>query len=223
MKDKKIGGAPLAGKGSPRKVIDWESVEIHYRAGIRSLKNIGSEFDVSDAAIVKRAKRDGWTRDLKAKIKAKADAKVSAAVVSGSVSARTKVAEAQVIEANASIIASADLVQREDVLLGLDTSRGMLQELALLSDPEFKERLVLLGEAMDESGPTANGGWKTDKTNELYQYIISLAGRIKMAKDVAATHGVYIPLQRKVLRMEDEAEKGASAIDAILNQVLASK
>ena len=60
-----------------RKAIDWESVEIQYRAGIRSLKDIGNEFNVSDAAIIKRAKRDGWSRDLRAKIQAKAEAKVS--------------------------------------------------------------------------------------------------------------------------------------------------
>lgn len=46
----------------PRKVIDWESVETQYRIGLRSLKDIGLEFDVSDAAIIKRARRDGWVR-----------------------------------------------------------------------------------------------------------------------------------------------------------------
>ena len=66
---------------SAARIIDWEALEIQYRAGIRSLKNIGSEFGVSDAAIIKRAKRDNWSRDLKAKIQARADAKVSASLV----------------------------------------------------------------------------------------------------------------------------------------------
>ena len=59
-----------------KKDIDWEAVEFHYRAGIRSLKSIGAEFGVSDAGILKRAKRDGWSRDLAAKIRAKADSMV---------------------------------------------------------------------------------------------------------------------------------------------------
>ena len=46
-----------------RKAVDWEAVEREYRAGIRSLKDIGAEFGVSDAGIVKRAKRDGWERE----------------------------------------------------------------------------------------------------------------------------------------------------------------
>lgn len=70
------------------KSIDWESVEGAYRAGIRSLKDIGAEFGVSDAGIIKRAKRDGWARNLAAKIAARAEAKVSAAVVSDLVSAQ---------------------------------------------------------------------------------------------------------------------------------------
>ena len=50
-----------------RKMIDWEAVELQYRAGIRSLKDIGREFDVSDAAIVKRARKEGWIRPEKGK------------------------------------------------------------------------------------------------------------------------------------------------------------
>jgi len=55
-----------------KRTIEWDLIEPHYRAGIRSLKDIGKEFGVSDAAIIKRAKRDGWVRDLAAKIQAKA-------------------------------------------------------------------------------------------------------------------------------------------------------
>jgi hypothetical protein len=86
-----------------RPPVDWESVEIHYRAGIRSLKDIGAEFGVSDAGIIKKAKQKEWKRDLSAKIRAKADAKVSASVVSAEVSAKRAANEAIVIEANAEL------------------------------------------------------------------------------------------------------------------------
>lgn len=206
-----------------KRVIDWDSIEKHYRAGIRSLKNIGDEFGVSDAAIIKRAKRDGWARDMKAKIDAKVAEKVSAAAVSGEVSAQTKLTERVIVEANANIIASAELVQRSDVILGLDVNRGLLQEIATLSNPRFADMLETLAIEFDESGPGPTGAWKTDKNNELYRYIISLAGRCKMAKDVAASHTAYIATQRKVLRMEEDANKGENAVDAMLAGVLASK
>lgn len=207
----------------PKRVIDWDSIELHYRANKRSLKNIGDEFGVSDAAIIKRAKRDDWSRDLKAKIDAKAAEKVSAAAVSAEVSAQTKLTERVIVEANANIVASAELVQRSDVILGLDVNRSLLQEIAALSNPRFAELLEAMADVYDESGPGPTGAWKTDKNNELYRYIISLAGRCKMAKDVAASHTAYIATQRKVLRMEDEANKGETTVDAMLAQVLASR
>ena len=51
--------------------VDWEAVEREYCFGLRTLKDIGAEFGVSDAGIIKRAKRDGWVRDLSSKIRAK--------------------------------------------------------------------------------------------------------------------------------------------------------
>lgn len=97
---------------APKKDIDWEGVELHYRAGLRTLKDIGSEYGVSDAAIIKRAKRDGWERDLKAKIQAKAEAKVSASLVSAEVSKEARANERVVIEAAATAIARVKLEHR---------------------------------------------------------------------------------------------------------------
>ena len=74
-----------------RPAIDWEAVEREYRAGVRSLADIGTEFGVSAPGILKRAKKDGWVRDLSAKIKAKADAKVNESLVNDSVNAKTAV------------------------------------------------------------------------------------------------------------------------------------
>ena len=51
---------------------DWEAIERDYRAGVLSLREIAAEHDLTEAAIRKRAKRDGWSRDLSAKIQARA-------------------------------------------------------------------------------------------------------------------------------------------------------
>lgn len=49
--------------------IDWDAIESHYRAGIRSLKDMGKEFGCSDAAIIKHFKKLGIERDLGEKIR----------------------------------------------------------------------------------------------------------------------------------------------------------
>ena len=58
-----------------RRPVDWDRIEPLYRAGVRSLKDIGSEFGVSAPGILKKAKKEGWSRDVQ-KVKDRTSAKV---------------------------------------------------------------------------------------------------------------------------------------------------
>lgn len=190
-----------------RKVIDWEAVELQYRAGIRSLKDIGGEFGVSDAAIIKRAKRDGWTRDLQAKIQAKADAKVSAALVSVEVSAQTKATERQVIEANAEAVANVKMAHRRDIGRARNIVNSLLDELEVMVGQEQVERLVEMGELLrreDESGK--------DRLNDLYHQIISLPGRSKAMKDMTASLQALVGMERTAYGMDDKHLAAAGGV-----------
>ena len=180
-----------------RKVIDWESVEIQYRAGIRSLKDIGREFDVSDAAIVKRAKRDGWTRDLRAKIHAKAESKVSESLVSAEVSAQTKVREREVIEANAAAVADVRLAHRRDIRRSRSLASKLLDELEGLTDNrELFEQLGELMHSPDDKG--------MDRLNDLYRKVVELPNRTKVMKDLAETLKTLIALERQAYNLDDQ-------------------
>lgn len=201
-----------------KKHVDWELVEKDFRAGIKTVRQIAEERGVSHTAINKKAKQFGWERDLEQKIQTAAKNKVSRKVVSTEVSTATKLSDAQVVDKYSDIVAHVDEIQREDVKLAIDVSRSQLQELAALGDPKFHDVLEAIAEAFDESGPTANGGWKTDKVNELYRYIISLAGRVKMSKEIAGSHGVYIPLQRKIFGLDQE-KQSTSEIDMLLKRI----
>lgn len=52
-----------------RRPIDWEKVEVEYRAGSLSVKEIARANHVTDTAIHKRAKAHGWTRKLADKVR----------------------------------------------------------------------------------------------------------------------------------------------------------
>jgi hypothetical protein len=49
---------------------DWEKIEIEYRAGQLSVREIARQNGLSEAAIRKRAKADGWQRALVDKVRA---------------------------------------------------------------------------------------------------------------------------------------------------------
>lgn len=55
---------------------DWEAIGREYRAGQLSLREIGRIHGVSDTAIRKRAKADGWERDLTEQVQAAVRAKL---------------------------------------------------------------------------------------------------------------------------------------------------
>lgn len=50
-----------------RKTIDWEAIERDYRAGLKTLRQIADEHSITHAAVNKRAKIQGWSRDLQLK------------------------------------------------------------------------------------------------------------------------------------------------------------
>lgn len=195
-----------------RKVVDWDALAIHYRAGIRSLKDIGAEFDVSDAAIIKKARKDGWTRDLKGKIKAKADAKVSAAMVSAEVSALTKITEKVTIEVEATVQSRIRLSHRTDI------GRSRTLAMRLLEELEVQTSKILdledLGKLM--YAPDKNG---VDKLNELYQKVISLPGRTKTMKDLGDTLKTLIGLERQAFGLDDAPPPSTDPFTTMLQRI----
>lgn len=187
---------------------DWERIELDYRAGIKTLRQIAAEHGISHGAINKRAKRDGWERDLSAKIHAKADALVSKAAVSTPVSMETKVAERQVIEANAQGIAEVLLGQRRDIQRAKTIAMRLLDELELQAGRENVELLEALGDLLrdeDEHG--------RDKLNDLYQRIISLPERAKTMKALADSLRVCVDMQRQAFGLDAKSAipEGGSA------------
>jgi len=123
-----------------KRVIDWEGIEREYRAGVRSLREIAAEFNVSHVGVKKRADREGWERDLGAKVRAKADALVMKEAVTPLVTAETKLAEKQIVEANAAIQAQIRREHRTDIQRTKRIVNKLLEALEALPLPELKAK-----------------------------------------------------------------------------------
>jgi len=185
---------------------DWEAIERAYRAGVLSVREIAAAHEVSHTAINKRAKRDGWDRDLKAKIKAKADALVSKREVSTEVSSKQAETEREIIELNAEVIANIRMAHRGDISRSRRLTNKLLDELEGLTDNRglFDE----LGELM--RNPDDNG---QDKRNDLYNKIIDLPGRTKTMKELAETLKTLVALERQAYDLD--VKQGGSEEDTL--------
>lgn len=129
--------------------IDWESIERDYRAGLRTLREIADEHGVSHQAINKRAKRDGWDRDLQVRIAAKAEALVAKREVAKEVAKARLATERQTIEANAQMLADTILLQREDVQRARRVEEGIWADLEAAGDESVGERSRIYKTLMD--------------------------------------------------------------------------
>jgi predicted DNA-binding protein YlxM (UPF0122 family) len=178
---------------------DWEAIESAYRAGLLSVREIASQYEVSHTAINKRAKRDGWERDLKAKIKAKADALVSKREVSTKVSTERAATERQLIEANAEVIANVRMEHRGDIKRARALANMLFDELEVQTTDIAD--LEKLGELMYQPDDKGN-----DKLNEIYQKVISLPSRVKSIKELTETLKNLVGLERQAYGIDDGVE-----------------
>lgn len=184
----------------PKPKADWERIELDYRAGVKTLRQIAEEHGITHGAVNKRAKVQGWGRDLSAKIHARADALVSKAAVSSEVSKESKIAEKVVVEANAHAVADVRLAHRRDIQRARKLTNALLDELEQQTDPETLQLLRELGELLrseDDAG--------RDKLNDMYQVVLSLPERSKTMKVLAESLQKLVDMERTAFGMDKEA------------------
>ena len=172
-----------------RKQVDWESVERDYSAGLLSLREIGAKHGVTHGAINKRANRDGWARDLSAKIKIKADLLVSTEMVSTAVSTK-KASEKEIIEVNAQAIVNIKLAHRGDIRKSKNIVNSLFDELELTTDN--RELFEQLGELLRQESESGQ-----DKLNDIYKKCISMSQRIDGVKKLTDALKTMIGLERE--------------------------
>lgn len=93
---------------------DWERIESAYRAGSLSVRAIADKHGVNHATVLKRAKKEGWQRDLTDKVRAATKQKVTTAVTTDGNQPRV-VTDAEIIEEASTEAAAIVLHHRQDL------------------------------------------------------------------------------------------------------------
>ncbi len=183
--------AQFVAMSEAKATVDWERIEFEYRAGLLSLREIAAAHPgTNHVAITRRAKKEGWTRDLSAKIKAKAEDLVTRSVVTPAETESRSVTEQEVIDAGAAALVRIRTTQRNDINSSRNLATKLLNELEGQTDSlKLLEQLGELLRAEDDKG--------VDKLNDLYHKVIALPSRIKGIKDLAETLKTLIGLERE--------------------------
>lgn len=81
----KDGTPTPAEKPAKRKLVDWPAVERDYRTSQMTLRELGEKHGCDHAAVARKAKREGWQRDLTEAVKQATNTKLIEAAVNSAV------------------------------------------------------------------------------------------------------------------------------------------
>lgn len=191
--------------GKKQKEVDWEAIEIDYRAGIKSNIMLAKEHGVSDVLIGKRAKAEKWIRDLKAKIREQAQAKVEMAVAGAAGKAKT---EREVVEVNAEVQKDVILAHRTDAGNAraiFTTLLGKLQGLIECDDAiEHITKIVQGSEDRD-----------VDSLISVLRKVVAIPGHANTLKTLTDSLKTLVAIEREAHGVDDRRMGSTSVDDAI--------
>lgn len=187
---------------TPKPQIDWERIELDYRAGVKSLREIADGSGTSHVNIAKRAKAQGWVRDLTKKIEAKANELVNKASVNTPVNNASPAAEKATVEAVASTQATIRLAHRADIERARRICMSMMAELEQQGSDG-----ALMAEAADilrSTPPEEMTKEKRAKLAEAAAKAGSLQARSSVMRSLSESLKVLIALERQAFGIREE-------------------
>lgn len=207
----------------PKPFPDWVVIEREYRLGIRSSIAIASEHGITEAAIRKRAKKEGWIRDLNAKVRARADDLVRKAAVRAEVRTTWKAAEAREVEVAATAMTTVRLAQRADIQKARTLVNSLMAELeAQTGDPKLFRDIKQVLLAKDDGAPLT--GEERNKVQDAHRKALSLGARVTNMKALAEALRILIALEREAFGIDSssaDVEAGTQSFLEILQNARA--
>ena len=191
---------------------NWEAIELAYRANVKTVAQIATDFDVKDSTIRSRAKRNHWSRDLGKRIRLEADKIVNANAVQREVGRLESMDNATVAE-NAKLTASIRMSHRQDIGDARALSMTLLDDLKAQIGTDNRARLedlfiaALKANAIDESAL------------EAYERVTSVSNHIRMMKDLSDTMTKLIALERQAWGLDDKDNSPVDALTSLLHGI----
>lgn len=173
---------------------DWEAIETDYRVGIVSLREIGRIHGVSDTAIRKRAKAEGWVRDLTEKVRERTRDKVVRDIGSRGGSQEQRVqTDAEAIEAASDTQASVLRSHRNDIATGRRIIATLFNELTEATDHRH---------AIDEAIEVETASDRNGQRAAMMRRAVALPGRASTMQSLAGALKNIVALERQAFNID---------------------
>ena len=177
-----------------KKQTDWEAIERKYRAGVLSLREIGKQHSVSDTAIRKKAKIEGWERDLTTRVQAQVRAKLVRAEVR-SVERANPQTEHEIVEEAAATVVEVVRSHRKGIAAGRNIVGMLMQQLTSAAE----NREVLEDIIEDETKEDT-----TTKRRTALMKAVSLPAHAATIRDLSTAMKNVVSLERQAFNIRDE-------------------
>ena len=189
-------------KANPQKPY-WEMIERHYRSGILSVRTIASQFGITEGAIRKKVKAEGWQRDLADKVREAAKEKLvrSDGTQSGT---HSNAKDKEIIENASEVVAAVGRNHRKTIGKGRELVEGLIAELhdASVNRAEIQE--AIMEETEDD---------KDYKCRNRLLKAVSLPVRSGVMLNLSAAIKNLITLERTAFNMDEQAKAGETTFE----------
>ena len=178
----------------PRKDVDWTKIESDYRAGILSVREIAREANLSEGAVRKRAKANGWERDLTEQVRAKTRQKLVESLANTHDSTQASACAEETTERAALTQVAVVRDHQVSVHEGYSITRRLLDELnATTSHQGEMETLIT---AIYDDGRQKTAAMRA----------VSLPGRAAVMRDLAQAAKVWVAMERQAFGIWDDSK-----------------
>lgn len=175
-----------------RTAPDWERIEAQYRAGTMSTREIAAQHGITEGAIRKRARRDGWERDITRKVEARVRRDLVRTDGTQKIDPRTEAEEIKIAAATRVEIVRGHRTYARKALAIVDTLAEQLEA-------AVGNRDVFQG-AIEELKRT--DAIDAQRMNALMR-IVSLPTHIVAAKDLGMAMRNFVNLERQAFGMAE--------------------
>ncbi len=190
---------PRPRKARPTAPLDWDTIEADYRAGIKTLRHLAAQHNLTHSAILNRAKRYGWTRNLRERVEERARVLLTEHVANNVRKGKgmvTPAKEAEVVEASARAIAEVIRGHRQHAGKALGIVQALFEELeAITLNRDVFERAYALLTADPVDGEPMGMDEKRD-IMLMVKRAANLGNRAVTAKTLADALGKLVEIER---------------------------